>query len=234
MPARSSTNSSVASPSWTWCSNSSSSCSNGARRCSSSVTSCPTRSSVRATLAPTLPPPATIDVHQAFTRRDVAGADGVREHVDRGRGRADGAQPALGVELGAGRVEQADDDAADVEALLRDLADHDVRVVAVVQTTTASARPRSRPGGAPRCPSRGRRRSRRASSRRAARGPPPSRRRRSRPTPLAQAAGRWSSRRGRSRSRSRSQTQRSGFSTSSRTPWGKATISTSHGALRST
>ena len=41
------------------------------------------------------------------------------------------AQAALGVEVGAGRVEHADDDAADPEALLRDLADHDVRVVAV-------------------------------------------------------------------------------------------------------
>src|SRR5262249_24338024 len=56
---RSSTESSVASPIWTWCSNSSSSCSKRSRRCSISVTSCPIWIRVRVRLAPTFPPPAT-------------------------------------------------------------------------------------------------------------------------------------------------------------------------------
>ena len=59
MPARSSTKSSVASPSWTRCSNSSSRRSKRSRRCSISVTSWPHEISVRVTLAPTFPPPAT-------------------------------------------------------------------------------------------------------------------------------------------------------------------------------
>ena len=40
-------------------------------------------------------------------------------------------RPCCGEELGARGVEHADDDAADAEVLLGDLADHDVRVVAV-------------------------------------------------------------------------------------------------------
>ena len=53
------------------------------------------------------------------------------ERVDRRLRRADGAHPARGVEVGARRVEHADDDAVDAEPLLGDLADDDVRVVAV-------------------------------------------------------------------------------------------------------
>src|SRR5207248_6306468 len=45
--------------------------------------------------------------------------------------RAHDAQPARAVEVGARRVEDADDDTADVEALLGDLANEDVRVVTV-------------------------------------------------------------------------------------------------------
>jgi hypothetical protein len=47
------------------------------------------------------------------------------------------------IELGAGRVEQPNDNAVDVEPLLRDLADHDVRVVAVVATTSRGGSSRS-------------------------------------------------------------------------------------------
>src|SRR5262249_55483969 len=50
---------------------------------------------------------------------------------DRGRRRADGAQPPRGVELGASRVQDADDDAVDAKALLRDLGDYEVGVVSV-------------------------------------------------------------------------------------------------------
>ena len=70
IPARSSTCSSVASPSRTWCSNSSWSCSKRYGRCSISVTSCPIFSSERATFAPTFPPPATI----AYIRRCASSA----------------------------------------------------------------------------------------------------------------------------------------------------------------
>src|SRR6266487_2792391 len=91
IPARSSTYSSVASPCWTWCSNSSSS----------------------------------------WRNRHIAGAHRLGEDVDRSLRRADRAQAARGVKIGPGRVEHADDDAVDVEALLGHLADDDVRVVAV-------------------------------------------------------------------------------------------------------
>src|SRR4029079_13303300 len=134
MPARSSTKISVASPLTTTCSNSSSNRSNLSRRCSTSVTSWPTRRRLRARFAPILPPPAirtymsAADLHRL---RHVARPDGVRQPVDRVRGRADRAHALLLVELGAGRIEQPDDDTVDAEALLDDLADHDVRVVAV-------------------------------------------------------------------------------------------------------
>ena len=109
---RSSTCSSVASPSSDRCSNSSSSGSKRSRRCSISVTSWPIRSSERARFAPTLPPPAT----SAYIRRQPARRScmrgPVRQRADRRLGRADDLQPALGVELGARRVEDADDDAA--------------------------------------------------------------------------------------------------------------------------
>ena len=114
--------------------NSSSSCSKRSRRCSMSVTSCPISTSERATFAPTLPPPAMIDVHQPrhlLGTARLARAHGVGERRDRRLRRADGAQPELRVELGARRIEHADDDAVDAVALLRHLADDEVRVVAV-------------------------------------------------------------------------------------------------------
>ena len=57
---------------------------------------------------------------------DLAGADCVEQDLDRDRGRADRAQAALAIELGARRVEQPHDHALVVETLL-------------VATTTASA-----------------------------------------------------------------------------------------------
>ncbi len=79
------------------------------------------------------------DVHQTglrcrlarLRRRDRARPRGVHQAVDGDARRAHGVEAALRVELRARRVEHAHDDAAHVEALLRDLADDDVRVVAV-------------------------------------------------------------------------------------------------------
>ena len=53
------------------------------------------------------------------------------QHVDAGLGRADRVQALFGVPSGAARVEHANDDLRDVEALLGDLSDHKVGVVAV-------------------------------------------------------------------------------------------------------
>ena len=133
MPARSSTNSSVASPRCTTCSNSSSSASKRSARCSISVTSWSARRSRRARFAPTLPPP---QIRTYISRpRPVCGTSQARtasvDLGDRRLRRAHDPQPALAVEHGARRVEQAHDDALVGEALLRDLADDDVRVVAV-------------------------------------------------------------------------------------------------------
>src|SRR5581483_8937708 len=139
-PACSSTNTSVASPSWTWCSNSSSSVSYRSALCSIIVTSWPWLSRLRVRFAPTFPPPATMRytalacpdrVDGRAPRRHLARADGLGEDVDRGRGRADCTQASGGVELGAGGVEHPDDDAVDAVAFLRDLGDDEVRVVAV-------------------------------------------------------------------------------------------------------
>ena len=135
MPARSRTWISVASPISTIGPSSASSCSKRSRRCSTRVTSWPIRTSERVMFAPTLPPPATIAYMPAYpalpTGLGVARAHDVGEGRDRGLRRADRPQPALGVEFRAARVEDADDDAADVVAPLQNLADHDVRVVAV-------------------------------------------------------------------------------------------------------
>src|SRR5437763_9135247 len=116
------------------------------------VASWPLRSSVRITFAPALPPPAirtymSAPAGSAGGRRrvlPVGALDGcllalgnrarshrVAERVDRGRRRADRAQPARVVELGARRVEDPDDRAVDAESLLGDLADDQVRVVAI-------------------------------------------------------------------------------------------------------
>src|SRR5581483_9105871 len=138
MPARSSSEISVASPSMATWPNSSSRRSKRSRRCSISVTSCPMSSSERLTFFPTLPPPAMITYiasgpsrHGGLEGTGVAGAHRVGEDGDGGLGRADRAQAALAVEVGAQRVEHAYDDAVDAEALLQHLADDDVRVVTV-------------------------------------------------------------------------------------------------------
>src|SRR3954468_12824093 len=131
IPARSRMKSSVASPRWTMCSNSSSSEAKRSARCSISVTSCPDRSRILARFAPTLPPPQTRMYTLRLHLRGFAGADGFDQCVDRRRGRADRVQAALLVERGARGIEHAHDDAWVREALLRDLADHEVRVVAV-------------------------------------------------------------------------------------------------------
>src|SRR5436190_11917732 len=104
-----------------------------------SVTSWSRRSSVRARFAPTFPPPAmTLYIRpsgslggDALARRDAAGAHRLGQNRDRRRGRAYGPQPAGRVELRTRRVEDPDHHAVDVEALLRDLPDDEVRVVAV-------------------------------------------------------------------------------------------------------
>ena len=80
------------------------------------------------TLEPTLPPPATIAYIRR--RRRLRGAHGLEQSGDRGLSRAHDAHAAIGVQLRAGRIEDADDDGGDVVALLQHLSDHDVRVVA--------------------------------------------------------------------------------------------------------
>ena len=171
-----------------------------------SVTSWPMRSSVRARLAPTLPPPATIGtrIHRLSMRAHLAGANRLGEDVDRVRGRADRAQAARGVELRARRVEHADDDAVDAEELLRDLADRRCSCCRRRSRRRPRRRPRCRPREAARRPSRGRRRSRRPSCRRAGRAPPRARRSTVTSQPSRSSRARSRSRRGRSRSRSRS------------------------------
>src|SRR5918995_5157215 len=136
MPARSSTNSSVASPRIARCSNSSSSASQWSRRCSTIATSWPPRRSVRARFEPTFPPPATrTNIALAGPGRRLranrARLDGLGEDVDRTRCRAHDAQPEGRVELGARWIKDADHGAVDAKALLCDLADDDVGVVAV-------------------------------------------------------------------------------------------------------
>ena len=99
------------------------------------------------------------DVHQAVTFAPgmLAGAHRLDQRVDRRLRRADGAEPPRRVEVRARGIEDADDDAVDAEALLGDLADDDVRVVAVggdddgVGLLDAGLR------AAGRCPCRGRR-----------------------------------------------------------------------------
>src|SRR5438128_12239991 len=95
------------------------------------------RRSSRVRFAPTFPPPAIRTYISGGPLRpgpyglDLARADGLDQRLDRGIGRADRAQPTLPVELGAGRVEDAHDDAVDRIALLGHLADDAVRVVRV-------------------------------------------------------------------------------------------------------
>ena len=138
--------------------------------------------SERATFEPTFPPPATIAYISSSSRTAAALRTAARERRDRGLGRADRAQPAGGVEVGAGGVEHADDDCRDGPALLDHLADDEVRVVPVRWRRRPRPHPGRRPCRGSRRPCRGRGRSRRPSARRAARAPPPSRPPRSRPS----------------------------------------------------
>src|SRR5947199_5643486 len=128
MPARSSTQSSLASPYWTACSSSCSTTRYRRRSCSSRVTSWPFSISSRARFQPTFPAPAMITYTAASS---CQGGHRVLEHVDRhGRG-TDRRQPLLAVPLGASGIEHAHDHALDAVAPARDLGDHQVRVVAV-------------------------------------------------------------------------------------------------------
>src|SRR5262245_46817133 len=103
------------------------------------VTSCPICKSDRVTLAPTLPPPATITYIGGLPLRgtarlqwtDIARPDVVGQDGDRRLGRAHRPQPPLRVEVRARRVEHAGDDAVDAEAFLDHLGDDDIRVVSV-------------------------------------------------------------------------------------------------------
>ena len=61
----------------------------------------------------------------------LAGANCFGQERDRRLGRADRSQAELRVELRAGGVEDPHDDAPDAVPALQDLADHEVRVVAV-------------------------------------------------------------------------------------------------------
>ena len=137
------------------------------------------------------------DVH--LGGRLLGVADGADERLDRGRRRADDAQPLRRVELRARRIEHADDHRRHLEVLLRRLGDHEVRVVAVGRDddSVRLLDPGLRGGASGPC--RGRRRTRRSSSRRAARARPRSRRERSRPSPRPAAAARRPSRPGRIR-----------------------------------
>src|SRR5689334_20873645 len=90
-------------------------------------------------LAPTLPPPAIITyIGSPFgprgpplDGRPLGRSDGSDQRLDRRRRRIDDAQAPRGVELGARRVEQPRDDRRHLKLELRDLRNHDVRVVAV-------------------------------------------------------------------------------------------------------
>ena len=138
MPARSRTKISVASPTIAACSNSSSSCAKRSPRCSMIVTSWFMRRRVAREVRADLAPPATRmnisagHLQEAATRaglitQDLTASESTSIAVDVGETfEAEGR-----VELGARRVEDANDRALDAEALLRDLADHEVRVVAV-------------------------------------------------------------------------------------------------------
>src|SRR5688500_1516700 len=136
IPARSRTWISVASPCCTWCSNSSSSRSKRSRRCSTRVASWPCARRVRRMFEPTFPPPVIstytgplLCLYRRPTR--LAGAHDRGELVDGRLRGTDGAHALARIERGAGRVEDAYDHAAHVEALLRDLRHHEIRVVAV-------------------------------------------------------------------------------------------------------
>src|SRR4051794_7792102 len=126
MPARSRTQSSVASPYWTACSSSSSTVRYRGRDPSMSVTSWSLAMSSRARFQPTLPAPAMI----TYTRSGPRPEGRLDHHVDRGLRRRDDVHP-VGVPGGARRVEHAGHDLRHLEPLLGDLGDHEVGVVPV-------------------------------------------------------------------------------------------------------
>src|SRR5262245_44983923 len=157
IPARSRTQSSDASPYCTLCSSSCSTARKRSRSDSSRVTSCPLSSSSRARFQPTFPAPTMITYIRSLIasgasfalswKESPLGSAGRRlgsarllrggrpdlplEHVDRDLRRANGVDALALVPVGSQRVEDPGDDLWDVVAALRDLRDHDVRVVAV-------------------------------------------------------------------------------------------------------
>src|SRR3954469_5614759 len=94
------------------------------------VISSPLSMSSRARFQPTLPPP-TMRTYIAAAALAGLQVEGLAEHVDRVLRGRDRLEPLLAVPGRARRVHDAAQDAADVEAPLGDLADDDVRVVAV-------------------------------------------------------------------------------------------------------
>src|SRR4051812_23085826 len=126
MPPRSSTHSSDPSPYWAACSSSSSTVAKRDGSDSITVSSLPLSISSRARFQPTFPAPTTT------TYMGLHGLQhGLLELGYRDLRRADRAEPLLLVPRGARRVEHPHHHVLDAEALLRDLRDHEVRVVAV-------------------------------------------------------------------------------------------------------
>src|SRR5689334_14860662 len=105
IPARSSTQSSVASPYWMACSSSCSTVRYRERSLSMTVTSWRLLMSSRARFHPTLPAPAMT----TYMGSDLL--ERALEHLDRVARRADGVQALLGVPLGPRRVHHAADHA---------------------------------------------------------------------------------------------------------------------------
>src|SRR4051794_10705564 len=125
MPARSSTHSSVASPYWMACSSSCSTVRYRERSLSMTVTSWRLVISSRARFQPTFPAPA-MTTYMALHLLERA-----LEHLDRVARRADRVQALLGVPLRARGVHDAHDDTRHLVMLRGDLADRQIRVVAV-------------------------------------------------------------------------------------------------------
>src|SRR3954467_6751461 len=125
MPARSSTHSSVASPYWMACSSSCSTVRYRERSLSMTVTSWRLVMSSRARFQPTLPAPAMT------TYMGLHLLERALEHLDRVARRADRVQALFGVPLRARGIHHTHDDTRHLVVLRRDLADRQVRVVAV-------------------------------------------------------------------------------------------------------
>src|SRR4051812_6528883 len=126
MPARSSTHSSDPSPYCAACSSSSSTTAKRDWSDSMTVSSLPLSISSRARFQPTFPAPTTTTYMELRRLQH-----GVLELRDRDLGRTHGLQPLLLVPRRTRGVEHAHHDVVDPEALLRDLRDDEVGVVAV-------------------------------------------------------------------------------------------------------